>query len=167
MQSVIKYDTVILTKEYRDKFCKVGDEFEVVSILNDSMYLLRDAKTKVAIGTVNLTDFDEYFVHKENFKGWTPWQKFIGGNGETDIAYRTNRKKVQVRGLTNNVMGESHCHKDDDFVLMRGIYIAYMRYLLKSLGKQKKEHEDKVKQINSEMVENSNLLGKMLASLQK
>ena len=70
MNTTLKFDRVVLTKELNDKFKQIGEVFEIANILEDS-FLLRSTKTKVAIGVVNFEDFDKHFVHEENFKGWT------------------------------------------------------------------------------------------------
>ena len=79
--------------------------------------MLRSEKTKVALGLVNFKDFEKHFVAVENYKGWTPWQSIVGFDGQTDAMYRTNRKKTQVKFLTDKVRGESCCCKGDDFNL--------------------------------------------------
>ena len=110
METVLKYDKVILTKELNDKIKKVGDTFEVANVL-DGSFLLRDAKTRVAMGIISFEDFDKHFVPVENFKGWTKWTQFVGFDGHSDVFYRTNRRKTQVKFLTDNVRAESCCHK--------------------------------------------------------
>lgn len=164
MDTVLKFDRVVLTKELNEKFKQVGETFEVASILENS-FLLRSAQTKVALGIVSFEDFENCFVPEEKFKGWTPWTQFVGFDGQNDIAYRTNGKKVQVRSLTDKVRGEACRNKTDDFSLSFGIRAAYLRYLNKSLAKQKAEYEEKIKMIDHELAENKNILKKMINSL--
>lgn len=164
MNTVLRFDRVILTKELNEKFKQVGDVFEIANILEDS-FLLRSAKTKVALGVISFEDFEKHFVHENNFKGWTPWIPIVGFNGQTDALYRTNRKKTQVRFLTNKVRAESCCSKVDDFNLSFGIQIAYLRCLNKAMLKQKIELEEKIKTINSEIAENESIMKKMVNSL--
>lgn len=151
METLLKFDEVVLTKELNDRFRKVGEVFEIANVLNDS-FLLREKETKVAVGVVSFSDFGKHFVTKENFKGWTPWIHMTGFDGHNDIIYRTNRKKVQVRFLTDKVSGESCCHKEDDFDLSLGLRIAYMRCVKKSLLKRKAEYEKQLKEISNKLI---------------
>ena len=171
MNTTLKFDPVILTKEMNEKFKKVGDMFEVANVLDDS-FLLPDAKTKVAIGVVSFKDFENYFVHKQNFKGWTPWVQMIGFDGQSDVYYRTNRKKTQVKFLTSKVRAESCCCKDDEFNLSFGLHMAYLRCLDKALTKKKIEHtkkiaeyESSIEHINRELADNGRIMQKMINSL--
>ena len=63
MNTVLKFDRVILIKELNDKIKKVGDVFEIASIL-DNAFLLREAKSKIAVGTISFDDFEKHFVHE-------------------------------------------------------------------------------------------------------
>lgn len=164
MNTVLKFDEVILVKELNDKFKQVGELFEVANILEDS-FLLRSAKTKMAIGVVSFEDFENHFVHKENFKGWTPWIQFVGFDGQSDCFYKTNRKKVRVKFLTDNVIGESCCTKGDNFSLSFGIQLAYLRCLNKARAKQEAEFENKLNMIKHEIAENKTIIKKMVNSL--
>lgn len=165
MDTVLKFDRVILTKELNEKIKKVGDVFEIANILEDS-FVLREADTKVAVGVISFEDFEKHFVHEENFKGWTKWQSLIGFNGQTDAMYRTNRKKVQVEFTTDKVRAESCCNKkEDEFNLSFGIKIAYVRCVNKMLTKQKTECENKLKMIDREILENKDVTKKMIGSL--
>lgn len=165
METVLKFDKCILAKELNEKFKKVGEEFEVANILNDSSFLLRDAKTKVAYGVVSFEDFENHFVLEGNFRGWTPWTQFVGFDGQTDAAYRTNKKKVQVKFLTDKVRAESCCHKEDEFNLFWGVQLAYLRCLNKALAKKKAEHENALTTVNASIAENENIIKKMVNSL--
>ena len=165
METVLKYDKVILTKELSDKVKKVGDTFEIANIL-DGSFLLRDARTKVAVGIISFEDFDEHFVPVENFKGWTPWTQFVGFDGHSDVFYRTNRRKTQVKFLTDNVRAESCCHKADDFNLSFGINAAYLRCRNKALAKRKIVLEEALKDINREIADNEKSVKVMVHSLE-
>lgn len=167
METILKYDRYTLVKELGDRFSKVGECFEVANILNGESFLMRDAITKTAIGVVSFDDFEKHFVKEDERKGWTDWQKFVGGYGENNVVYRSNGKKVQVRGLTDKVTAEACCCKDDAFNLTRGIYIAYTRYLIKSLTKEREKFEERVKEINSMIAENETTLKKMLNNMDK
>ena len=164
MESTIKYDKIILIKEFNDKIKNVGDMFEIANILENS-FLLRDAKTKIAIGVISFEDFDKHFVHEENFKGWSNWTPFNGVDGQNDVLYRTNRKRVQVKFITDKVRAESSCHEDDEFNLAFGLQIAYLRALNKVLIKRKNEYKEKLKSISNEIADNKNIMRRMLDSL--
>lgn len=165
MNSVLKFDRFVLTKELNEKFKKVGDVFEVAIVLDDS-FLLRDAKTKVAVGVVNFEDFEKHFTKEDEFVGWTQWTPFVGFYGQTDVFYRTNRKKTQVKFLTDKVRAESCCNKVDDFNLYFGIQIAYLRCLNKALSKRKESLEKQLKHINVEIADNNKAMEKMINSLE-
>ena len=161
METVLKFDKVILTKELNDKIKKVGEVFEIANILDNS-FLLRDSKTRVAVGVVSFEDFEEHFVKEKDFKGWTQWTPITGFDGQTDAFYRTNRKKTQVKFMSDRTKGESCLNKEDDFNLYLGVQIAYIRCLNKSLLKQKLEYENKLSIINHNIVENKDILKKMI-----
>lgn len=167
METTLKFDKVILVKELNDKIKKVGEVFEIANIL-DGSFLLRDAKTRVAVGVVSLEDFEKHFVHEENFKGWTQWTPLVGFDGQTDVYYRTNRRKTQVKFLTDNVRAESFVNvkAGDEFNLYLGIQLAYLRALNKAKSKKASEYEDALKKINIEIVDNERIIKKMIASLE-
>ncbi len=165
MNTTLKFDRVVLTKELNEKFKKIGEVFEIANILENS-FLLRDSKTRVAIGVVSFEDFERHFVHEENFKGWTNWTQMLGFDGQSDILYRTNKKKVQVKFLTNNVRAEACCNKnEDDFNLGFGIQLAYLRCLNKARETQKAELEQKLAMVNQEIAENKAIMKKMVNSI--
>ena len=164
METTLKYDRVILVKELNDRIWKVGEVFEVANVLDNS-FLLREPKLKIAVGVVSFEDFEEHFVHEENFRGWTQWARFVGFDGQNDVYYRTNRRKVQVKFLTDKVRGESFLHKDDKFNLYFGIQLAYLRCLNKALLKKATKYEEKLKKIDIEMVDNERTIKKMISSL--
>lgn len=173
MKTTMKFDRVILIKELGDKFRKVGEIYEIANIF-DNAFLLRDANTKVAIGTIAFEDFEEYFVHEENYKGWTDWTSITGFDGQTDAYYRTNRKKTQVKFITDNVRAESFLNvKDgDEFNLYFGLNLAYLRTRDKALVKKKEKYEEELKNINEELkkinmelTDNERIIQKMINSL--
>ena len=164
MNTVLRFDKYVLVKELNERFKQVGETYEIANILEDS-FMLRSEKTKVALGLVNFEDFEKHFVAAENYKGWTPWQSFIGFDGQSDAMYRTNRKKVQVKFLTTKVRGESCCHKDDDFNLNFGIQLAYLYALNKAREKQKSELEAKLNIVKHEISENETIIKKMVNSM--
>lgn len=150
MNTVLKFDRVILIKELNEKIKKIGDAFEIANILEDS-FLLREAKTRIAVGVISFEDFDKHFVSEENFAGWTQWQPFAGYDGQTDCFYRTNRKKVQVKFLTDKVRAEASCCKKDEFSLHFGIQLAYLRCLKKAMNKKIYELQDEAHKIQKEI----------------
>ena len=165
METTLKFDRVVLTKELNDKIKKVGEVFEIANILDNS-FLLRDGNTRVALGVVSFDDFEKHFVPVENFKGWTNWILFTGFDGQSDCMYRTNRRKIQVKFLTDNVRAESCCSKADEFNLSFGLQIAYLRCLNKALVKKKAEHEKAFKEADSEIKDNEHIIKKMISSLE-
>ena len=165
MDTVLKFDRVVLVKEMNDKFKKVGDVFEIANILDNS-FLLRDSKTRVALGVVSFEDFERCFVAESQFTGWTAWTQFVGFDNQNDIFYRTNRRKTQVKFTTNKIKAESCCHKADDFNLYLGIQMAYLRCLNKALLKQKSDCEKILKNIELEINENQEIIKKMISSLE-
>lgn len=171
METVLKFDKVILVKELNHKFKKVGDTFEIASFSDDAL-LLRDAKTRVAIGVVSFEDFKKHFVKAEEFKGWTNWTSITGFDGQTDAMYRTNKRKVQVKFLTDKVRAEAACHRLDDFNLYFGIQIAYLRCLNKAMLNRKAEYEESIasfeewiKEIDRDITDNNKIIEQMINSL--
>lgn len=165
METILKFDRVILIKELNNKINKVGDAFEIVSVLDDA-FVLKDANTKVTVGVIKFEDFEKHFVHEKNFKGWTNWTPLIGYDGQTDVLYRTNLRKVQVKFLTNNVRAESACHKADEFNLFFGVTVAYLRCLNKAMMKKKEEYENEINKIRQETADNENVIKRMINSLE-
>lgn len=165
METVLKFDKVILTKELNDKIKKVGEVFEIANILDNS-FLLRDGKTRIAVGVVSFEDFEKHFVPVSNFKGWTSWMPITGFDGQTDAYYRTNRRKIQVKFLTDKVRAESCCSKDDEFNLSFGLHIAYLRALNKALTNRKAEYEKALKMVDGEIKDNEHIIKKMISSLE-
>lgn len=171
METTLKFDKVVLVKELNDNIKKVGEVFEIANILDDS-FLLRDSKTRVAVGIVSFEDFEKHFIHAENFKGWTQWTPLTGFDGQSDVCYRTNRRKVQVKFITDKVRAESSKHKDDEFNLYFGIQLAYLRCLNKAWIKKKNECETKLAAVNfelakanSEIADNERIIESMIHSL--
>lgn len=150
METVLKFDKCVLVKELNDKIKKVGDTFEIANVL-DGSFLLREAKSKVAVGVISFEDFDKHFVPVENFTGWTPWQQIVGFDGQNDAYYRTNRKKVQVKFIADKVRAESFCHKDDDFNLYFGVQLAYLRCLKKAMTQKSEKLQKELYRLDKEI----------------
>lgn len=172
MNTVLKFDRVVLTKELDDTIKKVGDVFEIANILDNS-FLLRDAKSRVALGVVSFEDFEKHFVKEADFKGWTPWTPIIGFDGQSDVLYRTNRRKTQVKFLKDDIRAESCCNKTDDFNLFFGVQVAYRRCMDEALERKKKVYEDKLEfyknklsSINEEIANNKSIMKQMINSLE-
>lgn len=172
MDTTLKFDRVVLIKELNEKFCKVGEVFEIANVFENS-FLLRDAKTKLAIGTVSFNDFERCFVHEENYKGWTPWIQFNGFDGQNDCFYKTNRKDVAVKFTTDKVRAKSYLHKDNEFSLSFGLNMAYLRCCNKALEKKRAECEielvrlnTELARINNEIADNKKTIQKMINSLE-
>lgn len=165
METTLKFDRVILIKELNEKFSKIGEAFEIANIFEDS-FLLRDSKTRVAIGVVNFDDFEKCFVHESNFSGWTKWQQFNGFDGQNDCFYKTNRKDVEVKFITDKVRAKSFLHKDDEFNLSFGLNMAYLRCRNKALEKKKVVLEKELQKVNDEMADNEATIRQMISSLE-
>lgn len=165
--AILKGDRVVLIKEYNNRLNTVGETYEVAS-LTDIFAVIRDANTKVALGTVNHDEFKEYFKLENEVKkssNWTPWTKFDVDNGEVAF-YRTNYRKVEVRH--NGVKTTSSCNlKEDEFNLYFGIRIAYLRCQNKFMMKRKEKNLLENKMIDSIVKDNTVLINKMVASLEK
>lgn len=136
MNTLFKYDKVVLTKELNERFRKVGDAFEIANILEDS-FVLRDAKSKVAIGIVSFDDFERCFVKEESFKGWTKWIEFTTDyESNLKMFYRIkDRRRIQVKSY-NGCIGESCCNIKfgDQFNLYLGLNLAYLRCIKNMLA---------------------------------
>lgn len=165
METTLKFDRVILVKELDDKIRKVGECYEIANVL-EGCFVLREASSKTAVGVISFKDFERYFVHEGNFKGWTQWTPLTGFDGQTDAYYRTNRRKVQVKFLTDKVRAESSRHKDDEFNLYFGIQLAYLRALNKSQSKKVAKCEEELKKANLEIIDNNRIMQKMINSLE-
>lgn len=168
MKTTLKYDRVILIKELNDKIKKVGECYEIANIL-DGSFLLRDGNTRVALGVVSFEDFEKHFVHESNFSGWTQWCPLTGFDGQTDAYYRTNRKKTQVKFLTDKVRAESYLNKKegDEFNLYFGLNLAYLRARNKAMAKKVDKYKEELKQIDIEMIDNERTIKKMIDSLER
>ena len=115
---------------------------------------------------VSFVDFEKCFVHEPNFKGWTQWTPFAGYDGQSDCFYRTNRKKTQVKFVTDNVRGESCVNKNDnDFNLYFGIQLAYLRCLNKAMAKKSHELQKEICRLDREIFDNTETEKKMINSL--
>lgn len=166
METILKYERVVLVKELNEKFRKVGEVFEIASVLDNS-FVLRDARTRVALGIISFEDFERCFVKEEEHKeGWTQWTQLVGFDGRTDAFYKTNGRRVEVKFVTDKVRAVSCCHKDDEFNLYYGIQIAYCRCENKVLLRQRKKYKEELQRINMEISHNKNMVNKMINALE-
>ena len=165
METVLKFDRVVLQKELNEKFRKVGEVFEVANLL-DKGFMLRDSMTKIALGIVSFEDFEKCFVKEEKAIGWTPWTPLAGMDGRTDSFYRTNGKRVQVKFLTDKVRAEASCNPANEFNLFFGIQIAYLRCENKALRKKEEKYAKELKRIFIEKTDNETFIKKMVESLE-
>lgn len=165
MKSILKYDRVVLIKEMNERIKKVGEIYEVANVL-DEAFLLRDSKTRTAVGVVNFEDFEKFFIKEEDSKGWTQWTPMIGFDGHSDVFYKTNGKKVIVKFVTDKVRAEASCNKkEDEFNLTFGLNLAYLRARNKANEKRKAKLESELKAIEIDIAENNNMMKRMTESL--
>ena len=162
--NILKGDKIVLMKEW-GQMKTVGEVYEVANVL-ETYVVLRDSKTKIAIGAINIESFYEYFKKPEEIKGWTKWQGFTDSSGNVIGFYRTNHKKVQVR-LNDGVRSEACCCKGDEFDLAFGIRLAYKRCTEKALIAESRVHEEILKNLYTKISNNRNSMNKMLNSLYK
>lgn len=161
--SLLKYDKVILTKPF-DKMEMIGETYEIASVSEDS-FIIRDERTKATIGVIDFEEFNEHFKKATNVRGWTPWVKFAGKDGEAAF-YKTNYRKVEVK--CSGVKAVASCNLgEDEFNLHFGVALAYGRCVHKALMKEKNRLEKELKAINGELKDNLVLMRRMVASLEK
>lgn len=125
----------------------VGEIYEI-GTMTESVYIIRDANTRIAKASVNIDEFDEYFVKIEN-KSWTEWNGISDGQNLIGF-YRTNGKRVQVRAF-NCVKAESSCNKTDNFDLKLGIALALYRCQIKYAIKLKEEADEYIENAEGEI----------------
>lgn len=154
MSTILRNDKVVLVKEYGE-LKLVGDTFEVANV-TETAVVLRDPLTKVAVGAIDIDDFDNYFQKKLN--GWCNWEILRAANDDMIGAYRTNGKKVQVR--VEGFRGEATCNKIDNFNLNTGIEIAFYRSRLKYLN-------DTYKQLTNDVADTMKQLANDIAATDK
>lgn len=161
METVLKFDRVVLAKELNERFRQVGEVYEVASVLDNS-FVLRDARTRVAVGVVTFEDFERCFSKEEKLSTWTPWTHLAGVDGRTDAFYRSNGRRVEVKFVTDKIRATSCCHADDEFNLFFGIQIAYYRAENKALVKKAKEYEEKLARTIDEITYNKGIIKNMV-----
>lgn len=157
-------EKLILTQPV-DKLRNVGEAFEIANVVDDFV-VLRNAKTKIAVGVCNIIDIEKHFTKVNEFVGWTQWTRLINARGDVIAFYRTNGKKVQVRTV-DGFKGEATCNKCDTFNLWFGIRLAHARMQLKIISKVKTQCEDVLKEAKKEEHDNKVLIKRIYASLDK
>lgn len=164
--NIVRNDKVVLIKEM-ESIKLVGETFEVANIVDTSV-ILRDPNSKVAVGAIDICDFEKHFKKPEEVHHWTDWNRLLGGNGSDDIVayYRTKHNKVQVR-LPNGIRSEANCNKGDEFNLFFGIQLAYERCLNKVWKKMEAEYESALNRVRADMIESKNRMKKMINNLYK
>lgn len=162
--NILKNDKFMLI-EAIEKLNKVGEIYEVGNVTNTAV-VMRDARTKVAVGAVDIDDFGKYFKKAEEVRTWTKWCAMNNPLGEIIAFYRTNGKKVQVRmSHLETIRGEASCLKGDEFNLAFGIRLAYARCVDKELTKAESEFESAWKEMRSRRIDNQRDIKKMIRSL--
>ncbi len=122
------------------KMANVGEIYEI-GVIAEKAYIIRDMKSKIAIGAVDFDSFDEYFEKVDvDVKRWTKWHGLSDTNGNVFGFYRTNGKRVQVKTI-DNIKGESSCNTMDEFDLRFGISLAMLR-VQEKLGNIMKDKGD-------------------------
>ena len=165
--NILKNDKVVQTKEYKE-LKTVGTAYEVANFV-DNFVILRDAKTKVAVGAIELKDFEECFKKLDEAvkaKTWTKWKSLVDRNGNEFAFYRTNFKKVQVR-IFDDTTAEACCHRDDEFDLYFGIQVAYERAQIKSCKRYIESIEKDLKDATSELHIHKSNIKKLINSLEE
>ena len=178
---IIKGDKVIQIKEM-DKVNSVGNLFEVANFTGENV-ILRDVVSKIAVCSVNVDEFYEYFKKKDEVTGWTNWAKIIDPRGDMIAMYRTNQRKVEVKiindmlGYTNGkvIRSTATCNNnEDEFNLQFGIQLAYLRCEQKYLRNTIEEYDEIIsdamqqkKECKAQLVENKSIIKKMLSVLDK
>lgn len=125
-------DQIMLIKPLNSQLAKVGFKYSIGAINQDS-FTIRDCNTGLALTTININDFDEYFEKINEKAHWSAWGVLYGvvintncDNGIVAL-YRTNRQKVQVK--IDNFVGQASCNlkNGDSFNLAYGVQLALLR----------------------------------------
>ena len=170
-KSIFRNDRVILLKEY-ENLKQVGKTYEVGGFTNSAV-ILREVKSKVAVGAIKVNDFDEYFEKIENVGNkFTPWAGISDPNGNLIADYRTNQKKVQIRlfieDTTQYIKGEASCNKGDEFNLYFGIRLALARAIDKYYKNNLiPEQETSYSNLRKVYKQNKKLMRDLVTSLEK
>ena len=145
---VLKNEKVVLIKPMGN-LNSIGNVYEVANF-TDKKVVLRDERTKIAVASVALDEFETYFAKKESMNVWTDWHDIVDGSERVLGFYKTNGKKVKFK-LPDGTKSEATCNKDDDFNLAFGIRLAYERCMIKFWKQWKSDFEEEIKAIEEEM----------------
>lgn len=162
--NIFRNDRVALIKEFGN-MKTVGEVFEVANI-TDTAVILRNASSKIAVGAIDIVDFEQYFKKPEDVKSWTKWHGLMDNKGNTIAFYRTNFKKVQLR-TPDGIQAEACCNKCDEFNLFFGIQLAMLRCKDKSMRNFVEKYEPELKDVKSNMIDNQHLIKKMINAMYK
>lgn len=161
--NIFKGDKVMLLNEFGN--LNIGEVYEVANIINDTTIVLRNAKTKVAIASIDIEYVDKHFKKFEDKKTWTKWNSMVDPYGNIYLSYRTNGHKVQVKTPDGDYRSEASCGKHDNFNLSFGIKLAHMRCMGKILKNKASQYESELKTINSYITENKNDIKRLIRTL--
>lgn len=182
---ILRGDKIVLIKAY-DKINQIGATFEVADITTNGLVIIRDNKTKVAVGAIEADQLFKHFEKQEDIKNkWTEWNRMLDPFGATIGFYRTNFKKVQVKIPNKEVKipkkelvyckAEACCNlNEDDFNIGFGVNLAYLRCLNKALEDKMNDIQNEIipltkniNQIQDEIINNERTIKKMISLLDK
>ena len=147
---ILKNDEVTMIKEF-DGIKKIGEVFQVANI-TDTMIVLRDKYTKVAIAAVKIDEFDKYFTKNYPKGKWTDWIGFSDERGNLMGYYRTNQKRVEVKTISNKIFkGKASCNTMDDFSLEKGWKLAMARCKRKIVSYYRDKLSEEISSLDSEL----------------
>ena len=86
---IFRNNRVMLMKDFGNM--SVGNIYEVANI-TDTSVILRDAEKKIAVGAIDIDQFDQYFKKPEEVKKWTKWNGLRNASDDTIAFYRTNAR---------------------------------------------------------------------------
>lgn len=175
---ILRGDKIVLIKAY-DKINQIGATFEVADITTNGLVIIRDNKTKVAVGAIEVDQLFKHFEKQEDIKNkWTEWNRMLDPFGATIGFYRTNFKKVQVK-IPNRELAyykaEACCNlNEDDFNIGFGVNLAYLRCLNKALEYKMNDIQNEIipltkniNKIQDEIINNERTIEKMISLLDK
>ena len=165
---IVKGDKVIMTNGL-ERVNLIGETFEVANITETSV-VLRDPKTKVAICSVNVDDFDKHFAKHESVKGWTRWCHLLDSDGNIFAFYRSrpSKGKVEVKipfDKERVIRKSTTCSQGDIFNLEFGIRLALLRCEKESYKLNKQIMEESAKYYEGLLVDNKVKTNELINSL--
>ena len=165
---IVKGDKVIMTNGL-ERVNLIGETFEVAN-LTETSAVLRDPKTKVAICSVNVDDFDKHFAKHESVKGWTRWCHLLDSDGNIFAFYRSrpSKGKVEVKVPFDNnhmIRKSAACSQGDIFNLEFGIRLALLRCEKETYKRNKEIMEESAKYYEGLLVDNKVKTNELINSL--